>query len=112
MPAAAVAAGCAPSTFEGGFASGAPAPRVAAIEQVRRSRDRSQIPQVVECLGSEDTLVRVEAIRCLKDLTGQTFGYDPDASPLEREPALRRWETWCREEGLAPAPAPQEFTPA
>ncbi len=93
---------CAPGVFEGGIDDGDTGSRVAAIQRVERSTDRTSIPKVVECLASNDPVVRQAAYRCLRNMTGETLGYRPDDPPLMREQAVNRWVEWCRQQGLAP----------
>lgn len=93
--------GCAPGVFEGGIHEAATGPRVAAIARVEATNDRAAIPQVVECLASNDPVVREAAIRCLHSLTGTTLDYRAGDPPLQRAQAVDRWVKWCRDEGLA-----------
>jgi len=105
LPASAVLAcgsigGCAPGVFEGGIDDPATGPRVAAIARIQSEGDRNAIPRVVECLASNDAVVREAAIGCLKSLTGQTLDYRPSDPPLQRQQATDRWLEWCRREHL------------
>jgi len=95
-------AGCAPGVFEGGIDDGSTGARVAAIERIERTTNRAEIPKVVECLASNDPVVRETAFRCLRNMTGETLGYRPDDPPLKREAAVGRWVEWCRQQGMAP----------
>lgn len=91
---------CAPEIFEGGIQNPSTGARVAALAEVERSRDRAAIPHVVECLASNDVVVRKAAIRCLSSLTGQTLDYRADDPPLQRAVAVDRWVEWCHRQDL------------
>lgn len=93
---------CAPGVFEGGIDDASTGARVAALAEIQASGDRSAIPKVVECLASNDPVVRQQAYRCIRALTGMTLDYQPDAPPLQRQQAVDRWVEWCRDQGLAP----------
>lgn len=95
-----IIAACAPGVFEGGIDSGDTGSRVAAIDRIERSTNRADIPKVVECLASNDPVVRQAAARCLRNMTGETLGYRPDDPPLKRAQAVDRWVDWCRQQGL------------
>lgn len=93
---------CAPGILEGGIDDGDTGARVAAIERIERSTNRADIPKVVECLASNDPVVRQAAYRCLRNMTGETLGYRPDDPPLQRQRAVDRWVDWCRQQGMVP----------
>lgn len=102
LSAALLAVSCAPGVYEGGIDDGSTGARVAGLVRIRESGDRMAIPKVVECLASNDPVVRQEAYRCIQALTGRTLDYRPDDPPLERQAAVNRWVEWCRAEGLVP----------
>jgi len=103
-------AACAPSATEGGFKNPAPGAQVYAIESAVREERKQQIPEIVECLRSDDDLVRMMAIGALERMTGQTLGYDfTDPLPLRLE-GYRRWRAWVIAERLDPPPRPQSST--
>lgn len=102
--------GCAPSATEGGFKNPAPGAQVYAIESAVREERKQQIPEIVECLRSDDDLVRMMAIGALERMTGQTLGYDfADPLPLRLE-GYRRWREWVVAQRLDPPPRPQSST--
>jgi len=92
--------GCAPGVFEGGINDASTGARVAAMADIEKTGDQSAIPSVVECLGSNDPVVRAAAIRCLRSLTGETLDYRADDPPLQRQVAVDRWVEWCHRQGL------------
>lgn len=96
------ALGCAPSATEGGFASPAPGARIYAIEDAVKFNQRSQIPNIVECLCSDDDLLRYMAIGALQRMTGQDLGYQFDDPDPLRFVAYKRWQQWTIDEKLAP----------
>lgn len=64
-------------------------------------------------LGSDDPAVRLFGIAGLRNLTGESLGYDPASPEYERRAAIQRWNEWydARQMGggsnaLAPDPAP------
>ncbi|MHC5005637.1 MAG: hypothetical protein ACYTJ0_21260 [Planctomycetota bacterium] len=82
---------------------------VAPAEKVRRAaasaedRDPESLRWIVEQLDSDDPVVRLTAITALERRTGETHGYRYDAPAREREPAVRRWVRFAREQS-APGP--------
>jgi hypothetical protein len=68
--------------------------KVPAIEDAAKTHDRAAIPQLVKDLESDDPAVRFYAIRGLRSLTGETFGYRYYDSDDDRHPALVRWQQW------------------
>lgn len=103
-------AACAPSATEGGFKNPAPGAQVYAIESAVREERKQQIPEIVECLRSDDDLVRMMAIGALERMTGQTLGYDfTDPLPLRLE-GYRRWREWVIAQRLDPPARPQSST--
>lgn len=98
----ALLAGCAPSATEGGFSNPAPGARVYAIEESVKFNRRSDIPSIVECLCSDDELVRFMAIGALKRMTEQDLDYRFDDPEPMRIAAYKRWQEWTIAEHLAP----------
>jgi hypothetical protein len=83
---------------------------VYAIESAVRDERKQQIPEIVECLRSDDDLVRMMAIGALERMTGQTLGYDfTDPLPLRLE-GYRRWREWVIAQRLDPPARPQSST--
>jgi hypothetical protein len=95
-------AACAPSATEGGFANPAPGARIYAIEDAVTFNRRDQIPQIVECLCSDDDLLRFMAIGALQRMTGQDLGYQFDDPEPLRFAAYQRWRQWTIDQHLAP----------
>lgn len=97
-----VLSGCAPSATEGGFSNPAPGARLYAIEDAVKFNRRDKIPQIVECLCSDDELLRYLAIGALQRMTGQDLGYQFDDQEPLRFMAYQRWRQWTINEHLAP----------
>ncbi|MBM4101456.1 MAG: HEAT repeat domain-containing protein [Phycisphaerae bacterium] len=93
---------CAPSATEGGFSNPAPGARIYAIEDAVKFNRRDQIPQIVECLCSDDDLLRYMAIGALQRMTGQDLGYQFDDPDPLRFAAYQRWRQWTIDQHLAP----------
>lgn len=85
-----------------------------AIEAVAREyRATKRLPDLavrrhlVECLRSDDPLVRFMSIGTLSDITGQTKGYRHDAPEALRMVAFPAWAAWAEDpasDGAAAAP--------
>ncbi|MCH9057864.1 MAG: hypothetical protein IIB55_04460 [Planctomycetes bacterium] len=78
-----------------GFDSPVPANRMDAAVDAAAEGDRSAIPDLIGLLDSDDSLVRMVAIRSLERLTGQTLGYDHAAPEWRRDEAVERWVAWA-----------------
>lgn len=68
-------------------------------------RDPGAIPDLIECLGSDDPAVRLAAIRALERITGQTLGYEHAAAEWRRREMVDVWLVWLAQErpaGRAP----------
>ncbi len=85
-----------------------PAVRAAAIVDAAHSRDPRAVALLVDRLGDPDAAVRLAAFLALKDVTGQTLGYEYYGPLRERLAAIERWRAWLRTEGgvsASPQPA-------
>lgn len=102
LPLAVALASCAPSATEGGFNNPAPGARAYAIEDAVKFDRRDQIPQIVECLLSDDELLRFMAIGALYRMTGQDLGYRFDDPEPLRLASCALWRQWTIDQKLAP----------
>ena len=68
-----------------------------------REGDLSAIPDLIGLLDSDDSLVRMVAIRSLERLTGQTLGYDHAVPEWRRDEAVERWVAWASAQSEAGA---------
>lgn len=102
--------GCGPGPRDGGFSSPNPGARLYAVDRsVREWRaaradrdDRPEVPEatrlgLVQCLSSDDPLLRMNAILALEEMTGSTRGYGFDDPEAERQLAIDRWAGWVRD---------------
>ena len=81
-----------------GFESPLPSARIEAIVDAAARRDRTAVPQLVECLSSDDPAVRMAAIRALERITGQTLGYEHAAPEWRRQEMVDVWLAWLAQE--------------
>jgi hypothetical protein len=72
--------------------------RRAAALACAMKESKEHIPQLIDLLrDSESTVVRA-AVAALKDLTGQSFGPAPDATPAQRDEAIAAWQGWWKKQ--------------
>jgi hypothetical protein len=60
---------------------------------------RHRIEWLIDGLQHKEAELRSQAIADLRRLTGEAFGYEPEAGKRERDGAHRRWLTWWNEVG-------------
>lgn len=60
--------------------------------------DKRATEPLVKQLRNDDKWVRKESAEALRKVTGQNFGYDPEAEPAQREAAAKKWEEWWNKE--------------
>lgn len=106
--AACLLAACGPGPRDGGFDNPNPAARLYAVDRTVRDwrsasagGGRPELPEatrvgLVECLGSDDPLLRMNSILALEEITGTTRGYRFDDTEVERQIAIERWSAWAR----------------
>lgn len=84
-----------------------PGSKIPAIRRAAREQDQESVRQLVADLESDDPAVRFYAIRALRGLVAQDFGYHYWAPDEQREPAVQRWKQWLadRERQQAQSPA-------
>ena len=63
------------------------------------NKRRHRIEWLIEGLGHKEDAIREGAIKDLRRLTGEYFGYHHDLPRKEREAAAERWAVWWREIG-------------
>jgi hypothetical protein len=75
-------------------------PRVAieAAKALYQERDRAIVPVLIRLLRSEDRAVCGEAIAVIKQITGNTWAYDPAGTPVEKKKRADELEKWWKEE--------------
>lgn len=74
-----------------------PSRRLAAVVEVRRTRDLETAGELIEMLDDPDPGVRLAAGVTLRELTGRDTGYTPWAEPPERRVQVKNWRRWWRE---------------
>jgi len=79
--------------------------KIPAIKEAGRTRDLSAAPQLVKDLDSDDAALRLFAIKGLREMSGQEFGYVYYADVEQRRPAVLKWREWLRQQGAATRPA-------
>lgn len=121
--AASFAAGCGPGPRDGGFESPNPAARLYAVDrsvrewrEARTGETRPVVPEatrrgLVECLSSDDPLLRMNAILALEEMTGSTRGYRFDDAVAERQIAIERWADWVRDGEATAGSGGKKVTP-
>jgi hypothetical protein len=102
---AGVLAGCAGDGPTVSLKSDDVAGRIPAMKRAAGRHDRSAAPELVAALGSDDPAERMFAIRALREITGQTFGYNYYEDDAGRAPALQRWKDWLSPRPPATGPA-------
>jgi HEAT repeat protein len=60
---------------------------------------KEMVPDIIALLKEDSDVVRPAARAALKALSGQDFGPRPGATAKERAEAVRRWESWWKEQG-------------
>jgi hypothetical protein len=66
-----------------------------------KNRDRFRVEWMLDALSHKQPAIRKAAAEDLRRVTGEFFGYRPDASKREREQALQKWEQWWERTGKA-----------
>ena len=82
-----------------------PTAKIPAIKSSGASRNRESVTQLIDELESDDSAVRFYAIRALKDITGESFGYRYFDDELERRDEVARWRAWLAKETGQAVPA-------
>ena len=57
------------------------------------------VPSLIDRLGDDTITVREAALIALRNITGQRFGYEPDARQGDRDRKVDQWRAWWRREG-------------
>ncbi len=71
-----------------------PTEKIPAIVRAAQARNARVVPPLVKDLDSEDPAIRFYAIRGLRDITGEEFGYRYYDDEMRRGPALEKWKKW------------------
>ena len=75
-------------------------PRVAveAAKALYEYRDRAIVPVLIRLLRSDDRSVNGEAIDVIKQITGNTWSYDPAGTPEQKKKRADELDKWWKEE--------------
>ncbi len=69
--------------------------RLRGAQELLERRDPLGVEAVLELLAAQrPILLQIEAIGVLRDVTGQRFGYGPEARLATNQAALEQWRTW------------------
>ena len=71
-----------------------------AMSQAARNKSSRAIVPLVKRLHAEDPVIRLSAIRALKEITGQDLGYRSYEPQVKRVEAIERWQDWLVEQNL------------
>jgi hypothetical protein len=78
----------------GALADPVPAVRYEAAASLLKMKDDRGLATIVDGLEDPDAMVRAKCIILLKELTGESFGYEADLAPDDRKAAVARWRAW------------------
>ena len=98
-----LSAGCNPGVsgdYVKNISSAKPEVATEAMNQAARNKSSRSIIPLVKRLHSEDAVIRLSAIRALKDITGQDLGYRSYEPQVKRVKAIKRWQAWIVEQNL------------
>ena len=71
-----------------------------AMNKAAEKKDRQAIVPLVKRLYDEDPVIRLTAIKALKNITGEDMGYHSYEPEVKRIAAIKRWEAWLIEQKL------------
>jgi len=71
-----------------------PLRRFKAVAAYERTGGREGTAGLIDALEDPDDTIRDFAAQALKNVTGESFGYDFAASPDERARMVQRWREW------------------
>lgn len=75
--------------------------RIDAARSLAILGDPKAIPVLINIfLSHQNPAIRGDGICLLRSLTGQTFGFDPDAPASSRNEAINKWHIWARQNHL------------
>lgn len=105
---AASSEGCAPpqEDLAARFQSADPQVRVAAVREAARTKDPAAVPYLIDRLSDSQVDIRLFAIMTLRDITGQTHGYEVYEPAPQRAAAIERWRKWLAGQSGGKNPAP------
>lgn len=73
--------------------------RLVAVQALENLGARIAVPGIIERLSDETVMVREAAMLALRSLTGQKFGFEPDARQKDRKKKVDDWKAWWSRNG-------------
>ena len=73
-----------------------------AMNKAAENKSRRAIVPLVKRLYDEDPVIRLSAIKALKNITGEDMGYHSYEPEVKRIAAIKRWEAWLKEQKITP----------
>ncbi len=61
--------------------------------------EKARVAELIPMLKNPDSKIREDAVDELREITGQSFGFDPAGSEQGRDEAVSKWEEWWKEQG-------------
>ena len=73
-----------------------------AMNKAAEKKNRQAIVPLVKRLYDEDPVIRLSAIKALKNITGEDMSYHSYEPEVKRIAAIKRWEAWLIEQKITP----------
>ncbi len=73
--------------------------RMVAAQALDDLRAKTAVPALIDALDDERSPVREAAVIALRNITSQSFGYDPAGRDADRKKRVDKWRTWWRRSG-------------
>ncbi|MFG0293853.1 MAG: HEAT repeat domain-containing protein [Phycisphaerales bacterium JB050] len=105
------AGGCQAPSRQADFDSIDPSERSMAAAKAAQDREAKAVPDLITMLDSSDPAARMTAIASLERITGERFGYDPTAAPVDRSAAIERWVEYAITQGYVDVPSRRDEHP-
>jgi hypothetical protein len=70
--------------------------RYAAVVASRKKEVKSLVPDLIPCLGDEDSTIVWHTRAALRALTGQDIGPTPNSTPADRAAIIEFWHEWWK----------------
>ncbi|MCE5279679.1 MAG: HEAT repeat domain-containing protein [Planctomycetaceae bacterium] len=105
---AAFSEGCTPpqEDLAARFQSDDPQVRIEAIREAGKTKNPAAVPFLIDRLSDSQMDIRLFAIMALRDITGQTHGYEVYEPAPQRAAAVARWRQWLAGQPGGPSRAP------
>ncbi|MEM9383006.1 MAG: HEAT repeat domain-containing protein [Planctomycetota bacterium] len=73
--------------------------RMVAAQALDDLRAKTAVPALIDTLDDDRSPVREAAVIALRNITGQSFGFDPAARDADRRKRVDQWRAWWRRSG-------------